>query len=151
MILQARSLAALKQWDLAPDTIAVDETPDSQRLRADIYRESGNWAVAGEKAEAMLADRWSAVPPLSDEERRGVMRAAIAYSLAADQQSLDRLRDHYAAKMKTSTDANAFAVVTQNIQAQGAAFRDMAGQIASIDTLESFMKDFRKHYDVASN
>jgi hypothetical protein len=99
----------------------------------------------------MLADRWNAAPQLSDEERRDVMRAAIAYSLAADQQSLDRLRDHYAAKMKVSTDASAFAVVTQNIQAQGAAFRDMAGQIASIDTLESFMKDFRKHYDVASN
>ncbi len=49
--------------------------------------------------------------------------------------------------MKASPDASAFAVVTQNIDAQGAAFRDLAGKIASIDTLENFMKDFRKHHD----
>ncbi len=37
MILESRALAALKQWDSALDTIAVDEAPDTQRLRADIY------------------------------------------------------------------------------------------------------------------
>ena len=31
MILESRALAALKQWDSALDTIAVDEAPDSQR------------------------------------------------------------------------------------------------------------------------
>ncbi len=59
MILEARALAALKQWDQALDTIAVDEAPDLQRLRADIYWESGNWAVAGQKAEELLGDRWN--------------------------------------------------------------------------------------------
>jgi hypothetical protein len=75
-----------------------------------------------------------------------VMRAAIAYSLASDQPSLERLRDRYAAKMKPSPDASAFGVVTQSIDTQGTAFRDMAGKIASIDTLEAFMQDFKKHY-----
>jgi tetratricopeptide (TPR) repeat protein len=152
MILESRALAALKQWDQALDVIAVDDAPDSQRLRADIYWESGNWAVAGQKAEELLGTTWDAAAPLADEDRQEVMRAAIAYSLANDEPSLDRLRTHFAAKMKASPDASAFTVVTQNIGAQGAAFRDMAGQIASIDTLEAFMKDFRKHHDeVATN
>ncbi|HUB84878.1 MAG TPA: hypothetical protein VL971_04245 [Rhizomicrobium sp.] len=152
MILESRALAALKQWDQALDIIAVDEAPDSQRLRADIYWESGNWAVAGQKAEELLGANWDGPAPLSDSDREEVMRAAIAYSLANDQASLNRLRDHFAAKMKASPDASAFAVVTQNIDAQGAAFRDLAGKIASIDTLENFMKDFRKHHDqVATN
>jgi hypothetical protein len=152
MILESRALAALKQWDQALDTIAVDEAPDSQRLRADIYWESGNWAVAGQKAEELLGANWDGPAPLSDADREEVMRAAIAYSLANDEASLDRLRAHFAAKMKSSPDASAFAVVTQNIDAQGAAFRDLAGKIASIDTLENFMKDFRKHHDqVATN
>jgi hypothetical protein len=152
MILESRALAALKQWDQALDTIAVDEAPDSQRLRADIYWESGNWAVAGQKAEELLGANWDGPAPLSDADRQEVMRAAIAYSLANDEASLERLRSHFAAKMKTSPDASAFAVVTQNIDAQGAAFRDLAGKIASIDTLENFMKDFRKHHDqVATN
>ncbi len=152
MILESRALAALKQWDAALDTIAVDEAPDSQRLRADIYWESGNWAVAGQKAEELLGASWDGPASLSDADRQEVMRAAIAYSLANDEASLDRLRTHFAPKMKTSPDASAFAVVTQNIDAQGAAFRDLAGKIASIDTLENFMKDFRKHHDlVATN
>jgi len=147
MILESRSLAALKQWDAALDIIALDEAPDSQRLRADIYWESGNWAVAGQKAEELLGDAWSGKDALSDEDRTEVMRAAIAYSLANDEPSLDRLRDHFMAKMKASKDASAFTVVTQNIAAQGAQFRDLAGQIASIDTLQSFMKDFKRRYD----
>ncbi|HSM97357.1 MAG TPA: hypothetical protein VLT91_15040 [Rhizomicrobium sp.] len=147
MILEARALAALKQWDMALDTIAIDEAPDSQRLRADIYWESGNWLVAGQKVEELLGDAWNGKDALSDDDRHEVMRAAIAYSLANDEPSLDRLRDHFMAKMKASKDAAAFTVVTQNISAQGAAFRDQAGQVASIDTLEAFMKDFKKRYD----
>ncbi|HEY8947744.1 MAG TPA: hypothetical protein VIM56_02545 [Rhizomicrobium sp.] len=147
MILEARALAALKQWDMALDVIAIDEAPDSQRLRADIYWESGNWAVAGQKAEELLGDEWNGKDALSDDDRTEVMRAAIAYSLANDEPSLDRLRDHFMAKMKASKDASAFTVVTQNISAQGAAFRDQAGQVASIDTLEAFMKDFKRRYE----
>jgi hypothetical protein len=146
-VLQARALAALKQWDQALDMIATDEAPDSRRLRADIYWESGNWSIAGQKAEELAGASSSDASPLSPETRQQVMRAAIAYSLAGDQTSLDRLRERFAAGMKPSTDASAFAVVTQDIAMQGIAFRDMAGQIASVDTLETFMQDFKKHYD----
>jgi hypothetical protein len=51
--------------------------------------------------------------------------------------------------MKSSPDASAFAVVTQNIDLQGVAFRDMAGKIASVDTLEGFMQDFKKRFETA--
>jgi hypothetical protein len=71
------------------------------------------------------------------------MRAAIAYSLANDETSLDRLREHFAPKMKAVPDAAAFDVVSQRIDAHGVAFRDAAAQVASIDTLQSFMKDIR--------
>ena len=145
-LLEARALAALKQWDQALDMIAVDEQPDTRQLRADIYWESGNWAVAGQKAEELVGNRWSDANPLSGDERQEIMRAAIAYSLANNQADLERLRGHFAVKMKASPDASAFAVVTQDIDSQGTAFRDQAAQIASIDTLESFMQDFRKHY-----
>ena len=150
MLLEARALAALKQWDQALDIVAVDNAADTRRLRADIYWESGNWAVAAQKAEELLGNRWSDSEPLTKEERHEVMRAAIAYSLASNEPGLERLRDHFAAKMKASPDASAFAVVTQRIDTQGVAFRDVAGKIASIDTLETFMTDFRKRYDGAA-
>jgi HrpA-like RNA helicase len=149
MLLEARSLAALKQWDQSLDLVAVDESPDTRQLRADIYWESGNWPAAGQKAEELVGDRWRDTTPLTADERRELMRAAIAYSLASDEPSLDRLRAHFGAKMNTSPDASAFTVVTQNIDLQGVAFRDLAGKIASVDTLETFMQDFKKRFDGA--
>ncbi|MEI9990226.1 MAG: hypothetical protein WDM86_09325 [Rhizomicrobium sp.] len=147
LLLEARAFAALKQWNNALDLIAVDPGADTARLRADIYWESGNWAVAAQKAEELLGQRWSDAAPLGADEREEVMRAAVAYSLANDEASLDRLRDHFGPKMKVSPDGNAFTVIAQRIDEHGVAFRDRAAQIASIDTLQAFMKDFKKRYD----
>ena len=144
MLLEARAFAALKQWDNALDLIAVDQAEDTKRLRADIYWESGNWAIAGQKAEEMLEARWSDTVPLSDNDRAQVMRTAVAYSLANDEASLARVRAHFAPKMKGTPDANLFAVLSSDIDQHGLAFREAAAKIASIDTLQSFMKDFAK-------
>jgi len=151
LLLEARAFAALKQWNDALDLIAVDSAPDTVKLRADIYWESGNWAIAGQKAEEALGMRYGDATPLTAGERETVMRAAVAYSLANDEASLERLRGHFGAKMQASPDGSAFTVVAQNIDAHGTAFRDRAAQIASIDTLQAFMKDFKKRYDGPSS
>jgi hypothetical protein len=143
LLMEARALAEEKQWDQALDLVAVDQAPDTVRLRAEIYWQSGNWAAAGQKAEEALGAIWSDPAPLSDEQRQDVMRTAVAYSLANDEVSLERLRQHFAAKMKASRDANAFDTVTQRIDMHGLAFRDAAAKVASIDTLRTFMKDMQ--------
>ena len=147
LLLEARAFAALKQWDNAIDLIDVDDLPDTRRLRADIYWESGNWAVAGQKIEGLLDTRWSDASPLTDLERAEVLRMAVAYSLANDEAGVDRLREHFASKMTGTPDAKSFAVLSQSIGQHGIAFRDAAASIASVDTLESFMKDFNKRHD----
>jgi hypothetical protein len=143
MLLEARALAGLKRWTDALDMVSVDQQADTARLRADIYWESGNWAIAGQEAEQAVGQHWNDNTALTENDRQQVMRAAVAYSLANDETSLDRLRDHFSAKMKATPDANAFQVVSDRIDAHGAAFRDAAAQIASVDTLKSFMKDIR--------
>ena len=144
LLLEARALADEKQWNEAIDLIAVDQAPDTARLRSDIYWQSGNWAVAAQQAEASLGSRWSDAAALSSDERQAAMRAAVAYSLANDETSLARIRDHFVAKMTASTDASAFAVVTQRIDMHGMAFRDAAAKVAAIDTLHIFMKDLQR-------
>jgi hypothetical protein len=143
LLMEARALAEQKQWEQALDLIAVDQAPDTVRLRADIYWQSGNWAAAAQKAEEALGAIWSDATPLGDEQRQEVMRSAVAYSLANDETSLERLRQHFAAKMKASRDATAFDVVTQRIDMHGLAFRDAAAKVASIDTLQTFMKELQ--------
>jgi len=150
LLLEARGFAALKQWDNALDLIAVDDAADTRRLRADIYWESGNWAVAGQKAEELLGTRYTDAAPLNDTERAQVLRMAVAYSLADDEASLDRLRKNFAPKMTGTPDASAFTVLSQSIDMHGMAFRDAAAQIASVDTLQTFMKDFSKQMEGAT-
>jgi len=75
----------------------------------------------------------------------------VSYSLANDETGLDRLRQHYAPKMQNTPDGNAFAVLAQEIDMHGLAFRDAAAKIASVDTLQAFMKDFSRHQVVAIN
>jgi tetratricopeptide (TPR) repeat protein len=146
LILEARAFAALKQYDNALDLIAVDDSPETRQLRADIYWESGNWAVAGQKIEEMLAAQTVSPTALTAAERMDVLRAAIAYSLANDEKSLERLGASFTSKMKATPDANLFAVLIQPIDMHGLAFRDAAAKIASIDTLKSFMADFQKKF-----
>jgi hypothetical protein len=150
LILEARSFAALKQWDNALDLIAVDNDADTSRLRADIYWESGNWDVAGQKTEELLGPRAADTAPLSDSERAQVLRMAVAYSLANDEASLDRLRRNFTPKMTGTPDASAFTVLSQSIDLHGVAFREAAQQIASVDTLQAFMKDFSQRHDGAT-
>jgi len=145
LILEARAFAALKQYDNALDLIAVDDSADTRRLRADIYWESGNWAVAGQKIEEMLNARSSAAP-FTGPERMDALRAAVAYSLADDEKSLERLGAAFAPKLKGTPDAPLFAVLIQPIDMHGLAFRDAAAKIASVDTLKSFMRDFQKKF-----
>jgi hypothetical protein len=143
LLLEARALAAQKMWDQALDLVAVDQQPDTIRLRADIYWDSGNWPLAGQKAEEALGTRWSDASPLTADECQEAMRAAVAYSLANDETSLERVHDHYADKMRATPEVGAFAVVTQRIDMHGMAFRDAAAQVAQVDTLQSFMKNLR--------
>jgi hypothetical protein len=67
----------------------------------------------------------------------------VSYSLAGDAPSLARLNERYGAKMAKTPDANAFAVVTQNVDGDGVALRDLVKRLASVQTLQAFMTEFR--------
>lgn len=144
LLMEARALAEEKHFDHALDLLAVDQQPDTVKLRADIYWKSGQWQQAGKMAEEALGTRFADATPLTDSERQDVMRAAVAYSLANDQPSLDRLRTNFIGKMKGTPDGNGFLVVTERIDLQGLAFRDAAAKVASVDTLKSFMQDMQR-------
>ena len=149
LILEARAFAALKQYDNALDLLGVDQGADTRQLRADIYWESGNWAVAGQKIEEMLGARFSDPVALTAAERTDVLRTAVAYSLANDEKSLERLRTNFTAKLKGTPDMNLFTVLSQPIDQHGLAFREAAAKIASVDTLRAFMTDFTKKFAAA--
>ncbi|MCE9521818.1 MAG: hypothetical protein K8S25_05230 [Alphaproteobacteria bacterium] len=145
-LIEARALADLKLYDEALEFIALDTGAESGRLRADILWDAQRWPDAGAAAEALLATRYEDVAPLTDTERSDLMRASVAYSLAGDSAALGRLRTRFEPKMSQSPDAKAFAMVTQASDVTGADYKDLVKRVASVDTLDAFLKDFRARY-----
>jgi hypothetical protein len=143
MLLEARALAESKQYDNALDLLEGRKDRISARLRADTLWDAGRWPEAGAAIEMFLGESWKHEQTLDAETRLLVMRGAIAYSLAGDENGLSRLRSKFGEAMSMSPDASAFAVVSEPIVEQGVAFREMTSRIASVDTLERFLASLR--------
>lgn len=145
-IVEARALTASGRPDLALELVRNMRGTDVDRLRADTFWAAQSWREAGEQLEAMHGSRWSDTIPLDPSERRDILKAGIAYSLAGDQLSLNRLQTKYTAKMAESPEALAFEVVTRPIESQGVEFLEVANKLADTDTLETFMDEYRRQY-----
>ncbi|TYC66144.1 hypothetical protein FMN63_21675 [Stappia sp. BW2] len=145
-IVEARALTESGRPDLALELVRNMRGSDVDRLRADTFWAAESWRDAGEQLEAMHGSRWSDNIPLDELERRDILRAAIAYSLAGDQLSLERLQTKYMKKMSDSPEAMAFEVVTRPIEAQGVEFLEVANSLADVDSLETFLKEYRRQY-----
>ena len=140
-LLEARTLSDLHQYDNALDLLAQMKDKKAALLRCDVLWDAARWPEAGAAIEAQLGDAWKKDGPLDKETRFDVMRTAIAYSMAQDEDGLGRLRKKFGNKMQQSPDAIAFAAVTDPIGAgNGGAFRDAVRRIASVNTLDKFLK-----------
>ncbi len=146
LLLEARALSDLSRTDLALEMIDPETGSDVERLRADILWQSRRWREAGEVFERMVGDRWQDAGTLDDRSRIDVMRAAIAYGLADENLSLERLRAKFSAKMADSADAKSFMIVTSPGTARPNEYRDLARTIASADTLSEFLAEYRTRY-----
>jgi len=146
-ILEARALSELGRHEHALELIERDTTEEARRLRADVAWAQRNWPDAGRRIEAALADRWSNPQPLTIDEQADVLRAAIAYNLAEDRASIDRLTTRYGTQMAGTDQAEAFDVLTSDTAVSGdVRIGDLARQIAGVDTLDAFMGRFRDRF-----
>jgi hypothetical protein len=146
LLLEARALSQLGRHELAFEVIENIEGREAIRLRSDILWVSRKWAPAAEQLELLLGDRWQEFAPLTDVERVDVLRAAIGYALGEDAIGLARFRERYVGKMGEGPDARAFDMVTAPIGSGGTEFNEIARSIASVDTLEAFLRDLRARY-----
>ena len=145
-LVEAKALAELRKVDLALDLLKPLEGKDVDNLRADILWRAKRWQEVAEQIELMMADRWNDSDPLDKEEQTSVLRAGIAYSLAEDELGLDRLRRKFATKMSETPVSGAFDVVTLPIERDGQEFQTVAQEIASINTMERFLDEYRTRY-----
>jgi hypothetical protein len=146
LLLESRALSTLGRHDLALELITNIKSREAGRLRSDILWAARRWRDAGEQIELLYGDRWRQFEPLSDSERSDILRAAIGYALGEEAIGLARLREKYEAKFADGPDRRAFNVVTAPVGTNGVEFQDIAKKVASIDTLDGFLRDLRTRY-----
>jgi tetratricopeptide (TPR) repeat protein len=114
-ILTARALTGLGRYDVALETLGTDESADAVDARGEVAWRQKAWPAAGALFEKMLGDRFKTPGPLSSEEEGKLLRAAVAYSLGADDSSLARLRDRYSGFVAASRNPDALRVALSGL------------------------------------
>lgn len=146
LLLEARALGELFRSELAIEVLADEKGDDVDRLRADIHWKGKNWREAGEAYERVLGESWQNKEALSDAQRADALRAALAYVLAEERLSLDRLRSKFQPKIAKTEDAGAFNLITVENFTKPQAFRDVARSVVNADTMTEFLSSYRKRY-----
>lgn len=142
-LIQARALSELGRHDHALELLSVDRSPEGARLRAEIAWRRQDWPQAGALLAAELGETWRLPGPLTAEAESRVLKAAVAMLLAGQEGALAQLRDRYGVKMRRGRQGPTWALIVDDIQTDGVRLRDLARQIASEDTLNAFVEDFR--------
>jgi hypothetical protein len=142
-IVESRALADTKDYQRALDVLEAHTGEEAEALRADVFWDAQRWPEAGAKMEAILGARYADEKPLDELERLNLMRACVAYSLAGDAVSLERLRSRFEQKMRASPDANAFAMLTSAPDVTSVDYKTLVERIASVEMLEAFFNEFR--------
>lgn len=143
---EAKAMAESGNPDGALEVLMPLDGVEIGRLKADIMWSADRYADAGTAYEKTLGARWTDAMPLSDSEQLAVLKAGIAYTLAGDRMSVDRLRSKYTEKMAPTANGSAFDAVTGPIVASGSDFQSIVKSIADADTMKSFLADYRKRY-----
>jgi hypothetical protein len=150
-LLESRALVELGRHEQALALVDNNRSPAADRLRADIAWDQQDWPVTGRRLETILANRWTQSEPLTQAEQSDLTRAAIAYSLAGDLDAAQRLGQRYGEAMATTEQSAAFEILTADDVTPGdVRFSDIAGRIASIDTLDAFLEPFRARFNSTS-
>jgi tetratricopeptide (TPR) repeat protein len=143
---EARALTDLKQFEEALVLIEKDKGHDADLLRADIYWGSGDWKNVVALENKLLGKRWEDAKPLEGDERRQILRVALAMSLGDDRDGLKVMRDHYLKLMAGGAYENAFSTITDRGAHDPAEVQSMTRDIAGVNTLEAFMNTYRKEF-----
>ncbi|HEY9219224.1 MAG TPA: endoglucanase, partial [Phenylobacterium sp.] len=82
-LIEGRALMELGRFEHALELIERDGSKEAQDLRAEVMWRQKDWAGAAAAFERSLGERWKDPSVLSADEEGRLLRAGVAYSLAA--------------------------------------------------------------------
>lgn len=144
-ILEARALIDAGREDLALDLLSRVSGRDADLLRVDGLWKSKNYARASELLEIVYAPGDNP-GELDKNGRMHVIKAAVGFVLSSDSIGLSRLRSKFGDVMAQSAEWAMFDFVTGDIAPASAEFRQVARQVADLDSLNAFLTSYRQLY-----
>lgn len=142
-LLESRGLTEMGRYDRALMLLNGLTGMDVNDVRTEILWRARKWRRAATSLSTRLLDIRTDSKPLGQQERRDVLRFAIASSLAEDRTALLQLREDFSDRMEGQPEWPAFQIVTAEDRRDTAEFRNLAAEIAQVDRFESFMASYR--------
>jgi tetratricopeptide (TPR) repeat protein len=145
-VVEARAWLQLGQYDHAMEILGADASNDAAAIRGEVAWKQHNWTGAGAIFEKMLGDRFKTQSPLSGEEEAKLLRAGIAYSLAGDDASLGRLRDHYQGFVAGAHSPDALRVALTGLGGGALSGSDFAKATAENDSFAGWVQAMKQRF-----
>jgi tetratricopeptide (TPR) repeat protein len=139
-LIEAAALAELGRTDHALEIVEFDTGPDASRLRAELYMRAGDWTKAAANARVTLPPAKATFEP---EQAGEVLRAAIATTMAGEQDAVRGLVASHGTGMNQSAYAEAFKVVTDPGIPEPAALQSALASVTGGSPYNGLMKRLR--------
>ncbi|RME65366.1 MAG: hypothetical protein D6782_06395, partial [Alphaproteobacteria bacterium] len=141
--LQARALIDLKRFEEAEVVLDGDDSREALLLRSEIFWGAKRWSDLVVNARQLLGDRWRRDTPLSMDERRQILRYAVALAMSGRESELAGARQHFRPLMAGGPLFEAFDVISNTADRANTNLRAVTADIAGVDRLEAFMSSYR--------
>ncbi|HWA61504.1 MAG TPA: endoglucanase, partial [Caulobacteraceae bacterium] len=145
-IIAARALTGLGRYDDALEMIGDDPSADAMDARSEIAWRQKAWPQAGALFEKQLGERYKAAGPLTADEEGKLLRAGVAFSLAGDDASLTRLRDHFAAFVPASRNPDALRVALTGVSEGRITVADWGRLAADNQAFEGWVQKMKQRF-----
>ena len=99
---------------------------------------------AGTLLEAAAGEAWNGEGLINQAAENAILRAAIAYRFANNDERLARLDERYGRAMAGGREASAWNLVAEGEFADGVRMRELVQRLGATDTLEGFLDEFRE-------
>jgi tetratricopeptide (TPR) repeat protein len=150
-VLEARALTELTKYDNALEILGKDTSIPAMEVRAETYWGAKSWALAGATYEKRLGDRFKATAtPLTGEEETWLIRSGVAYSLAGDSKSLQRLNEHYSDFITQAHTPDALRLALEGIDNAHISPSEFARAAAQADTFAGWVASMKEHFRAAT-
>ncbi len=143
---EARALIEMDRYEEAEVLIEDDRSADAEVLRADIFWGGKNWTDLVPTIRRLMGDGWRRNEALTELQRLNLIRLSISMTFTEDRAGLIELRRRYGGQMRQGDFANAFELLTNDQELSGRELGAIATQIASVEKLQSFMRDYRSDF-----